>query len=104
MADGAHECLGLVRYFDSDGYDVASVPAAIESLLGRLSYLFLDQRGCLKSVSFTSVRNLCHMFITVWGCYLLFGTFHSSDYVVSQFARMLMFALRLQWLHYRNLS
>jgi hypothetical protein len=55
MADGAHECLGLIRYFDTDGYDVAAVPSQIESLLGRLSYLFLEQRGCLVSVSFTSV-------------------------------------------------
>ncbi len=54
MADGAHECLGLIRYFDTDGYDVATVPSQIESLLSRLSYLFLEQRGCLVSVSFTS--------------------------------------------------
>ena len=56
LADGAHECLGLVRYFDTDGYDVAAVPAQIEGLLGRLAYLFLGKRGCLESVTFTRVQ------------------------------------------------
>ena len=57
LSDGAHECLGLVRYFDTDSYDIAAAPARIECLLGRLSFLFLEQRGCLDSVSFTKA---CH--------------------------------------------
>ena len=58
LADGAHECLSLVRYFDADGYDIAAVPAQIESLLGRLAFLFLEKRGCLEAVSFTKVADL----------------------------------------------
>jgi len=54
LADGAYECLSLVRFFDTEGFDVAEVPAQIEALLGRLSFLFLQQRGCLSCTSFTS--------------------------------------------------
>ena len=41
LADAAHECLALVRFFDTDDYDVAATPARIEL--------------CCKRVSFTSV-------------------------------------------------
>ena len=55
LADGAYECLSLVRFFDTEGFDVAEAPAQIDALLGRLSFLFLQRRGCLSCTSFTSV-------------------------------------------------
>jgi hypothetical protein len=41
-------------FLNDDGFDVAEVPMQIESLLGRLSFMFLQKRGCLSCTSFTS--------------------------------------------------
>lgn len=77
LADGAYECLSLVRFFDSDGFDVAEVPMQIESLLGRLSFMFLQKRGCLSCTSFTSdaasaqVTLLLANNVIIWNAYLL---------------------------------
>jgi hypothetical protein len=56
LADASHECLSLIRFLDQDLYDVSKLPFMIETVLGRLSFLF-SQRGCLRCISFTHVMH-----------------------------------------------
>jgi len=48
LADAGDEAAGLVRFFDSEAYDVAAAPAEIRVFLERADFLFL-QRGAEKS-------------------------------------------------------
>lgn len=55
MADAGDEVSSVVRFFDTDGYDLAAAPATIQDFLGRIDCLFV-QRACLEpeSRSYTS--------------------------------------------------
>lgn len=48
LADAGDEAAGLVRFFDSEAYDVAAAPSEIRVFLERADFLFL-QRGAEKS-------------------------------------------------------
>ena len=42
LSECADECVQLVRFFDTESYDVASIPEQISIFVNRLKYLFID--------------------------------------------------------------
>lgn len=49
MADCADESMGLCRFFDKDNYDKSAIVEEIGGFMKRVTWLFGDQRGALKT-------------------------------------------------------